>query len=222
MDCATPNNVPKMRLEIGSKVAPGDRICSARQVRPGAGTYIRSGHIFASAVGKLVVTSPNDGKEPPHVSSVELEQGRQYASSQILAVGQTVLGKVVRIMMQQATVEIVAADQFGNLREHHGGIIRKEDVRIGATEEVQIYESFRPGDIVLAKIISLGDSRRYYLSTADNDLGVIRAICSKSGIAMIPISWKEMECPTSKIKEPRKCAKPKESDNTNASDLSAK
>lgn len=218
MENANLQDAPKMRLEIGSKVAPGDRLCSASQVRPGAGTYIRGGHMFASAVGKLVVTSLNDGRDPSHVASVELEQGRLYASAQILAVGQTVLGKVVRIMMQQATVEIVAADQLGSLKEHHGGIIRKEDVRIGVSEEVQIYESFRPGDIVLAKIISLGDSRRYYLSTADNDLGVIRAICSKSGEAMTPISWREMECPSTKIREPRKCAKPKDSDNPKTSD----
>ena len=175
-----------------------------------AGAYIRSGHIFASAVGRLVVTPANDGKDPPNVSSVVLKQGRQYASSQILSVGQTVLGKVTRIMMQQAIVQIVAAEQLGNLQEHHGGIIRKEDVRVGVTEEVQVYESFRPGDIIMAKIISLGDSRRYFLSTAENDLGVIRASSSKSGVAMNPISWREIECPSTKIREPRKCAKPKD------------
>ena len=159
---------------------------------------------------RLVVTSANDGKDPPNVSSVVLKQGRQYASSQILSVGQTVLGKVTRIMMQQAIVQIVAAEQLGNLQEHHGGIIRKEDVRVGVTEEVQVYESFRPGDIIMAKIISLGDSRRYFLSTAENDLGVIRASSSKSGVAMNPISWREIECPSTKIREPRKCAKPKD------------
>ena len=55
-----------------------------------------------------------------------------------------------------------------------------------------MYDSFRPGDIVLAKKISLGDSRRYHLSTADNYLGVIRAICSKSGETMMLINWREM------------------------------
>eukprot|EP01083_Nonionella_stella_P132966 404310_1 len=107
-----------------------------------------------------------------------------------------------------ATVEIVAAEEIGSLREHHSGIIRKEDVRIGATEEIQILESFRPGDVLVAKIISLGDSRRYYLSTAENELGVIRAVCSTSGEVMAPISWKEMQCPKTNAKEPRKCAKP--------------
>lgn len=38
-----------------------------------------------------------------------------------------------------------------------------------------MYDCFRPGDIVRAKVISLGDARSYYLSTADNSLGVVHA-----------------------------------------------
>ena len=112
-------------------------------------------------------------------------------------------------MTQQAIVEIVTSEDVGALKEHHWGIIRKEDIRVAATEEISIYECFRPSDIVLAKIISLGDSRRYFLSTAENELGVIRAL-SPSGEVMVPINWKEMECPKTKVKESRKCAKPKE------------
>jgi exosome complex component CSL4 len=48
------------------------------------------------------------------------------------------------------------------------------------------------------------------LTTAENELGVIRAICSSSGKIMAPISWKEMECPETKVRERRKCAKPKD------------
>jgi exosome complex component CSL4 len=48
------------------------------------------------------------------------------------------------------------------------------------------------------------------LSTAENELGVIKAVSASSGEVMIPISWKEMQCPKTKVKEARKCAKPKE------------
>ena len=58
-----------------------------------------------------------------------------------------------------------------------------------------------------AKIISYGDQRSYYLTTADNEFGVILAM-SSSGYAMVPISWEEMECPVTKVVEFRKCAKP--------------
>jgi exosome complex component CSL4 len=67
-------------------------------------------------------------------------------------------------------------------------------VRATEVDKVEIYKSFRPGDIVSAEIvrshlpsiggssanaflpqISLGDARSYFLSTAKNELGVIYA-----------------------------------------------
>ncbi|XP_069316657.1 exosome complex component CSL4 isoform X4 [Eulemur rufifrons] len=72
---------------------------------------------------------------------------------------------------------------------------------------VEIYKSFRPGDIVLAKVISLGDAQsNYLLTTAENELGVVVAH-SESGVQMVPISWCEMQCPKTHIKEFRKVAR---------------
>lgn len=89
-------------------------------------------------------------------------------------------------------------------RESCQGIIRKEDVRQievragqrvslscmgrsrlthacmsaclagGQVDKVEVFKCFRPGDIVRARVISLGDARQYYLSTAENELGVSR------------------------------------------------
>ena len=79
-----------------------------------------------------------------------------------------------------------------------------------------MYNSFRPGDIVLAKVvgpcfmvidgqISLGDARSYLLSTAENELGVVSAVSVAgkrhsslqflhTGFPLVPISWCEMQC----------------------------
>jgi exosome complex component CSL4 len=192
-----------LMVEVGQKVTPGDKIGKANLMIAGTGTYNRGSFIYSSAVG-FVSLSGNE-------VSIKLEGDRAYASSHVLSIGNKVLCKVIRITNQMATVQIVAAEDIGALREHHEGIIRKEDVRVAATEEVEIYDSFRPGDILVARIISLGSSRRgYFLSTAENQLGVLQAICSTSGEKMIPISYKEMECPKSHIREKRKCAKPVE------------
>lgn len=72
-------------------------------------------------------------------------------------------------------------------------------------DSVEIYNSFRPGDIVRAQVISLGDVRSYYLSTAKNELGVILAQ-SATGHTMVPISWQQMQDDRG-TKEPRKVAK---------------
>ncbi|XP_020033334.2 exosome complex component CSL4 isoform X2 [Castor canadensis] len=81
------------------------------------------------------------------------------------------------------------------------------DVGAIVTCKVEIYKSFHPGDIVLAKVISLGDAQsNYLLTTAENELGVVVAH-SESGVQMIPISWCEMQCPKTHTKEFRKVAR---------------
>uniref|UniRef100_A0A8C8Z400 Exosome component 1 n=1 Tax=Prolemur simus TaxID=1328070 RepID=A0A8C8Z400_PROSS len=55
--------------------------------------------------------------------------------------------------------------------------------------------------------ISLGDAQsNYLLTTAENELGVVVAH-SESGVQMVPISWCEMQCPKTHIKEFRKVAR---------------
>lgn len=74
-------------------------------------------------------------------------------------------------------------------------------------DKVHMYKCFRPGDIVRAEIISLGDAKSYHLSTAKNELGVIHAL-SISNAPLVPVSWEEMQCSKTGVREFRKCAKP--------------
>lgn len=69
-----------------------------------------------------------------------------------------------------------------------------------------MYKCFRPGDIVVAKVLSLGDAHSYILSTAENELGVVIAT-SEAGATLEPISWCKMKCPKTMAEEFRKVAK---------------
>ncbi|KAL9936697.1 hypothetical protein V8E36_004765 [Tilletia maclaganii] len=60
------------------------------------------------------------------------------------------------------------------------GVIRAQDVRATEKDKVRLADCFRVGDIVRASVISLGDARSYFLSTAENRLGVIYAISSSA------------------------------------------
>uniref|UniRef100_A0A7S4JMR3 S1 motif domain-containing protein n=1 Tax=Odontella aurita TaxID=265563 RepID=A0A7S4JMR3_9STRA len=206
---------PRLRHPIGCTVCPGDRLGTSRQIFPGRGSYERGGNVYASVVGTLAVSQLDDppagsgkGRSAKHQVIVVPEGGKPYISDRVLTVGKVVLGKVARVINNQAFVEIVAAEGVGALGESFSGVVRKEDVRAGASEEVDLYGSFRPGDVVLCRIISPGDSRRYGLSTAENELGVVRATCA--GNPMTPVNWREMECTVTGKKEKRKVAKPRE------------
>lgn len=200
---------PNLRYKVGSTVVPGDRLGNIRQVQAGPGTYITKGHVYACLMGLLTLEpfeSAGDSK-PSFQCTVKPRGAKPLFAAQALVVGQLVVGQILRITPQNAIMEIRLAQGVGKLQTQEGAI-RREDVRSGATEQLALEDCFQPGDLVVAKVISLGDARRYFLSTAEGELGVLRAK-SRVGAPMIPISWKQMECPEAGEKESRKCAKPR-------------
>jgi len=89
----------------------------------------------------------------------------------------------------------------------HQCILRREDIRTHVDASTTLANSFRVGDIILAQVISLGDERNYYVSTAGNEFGVVVAT-SESGNTMVPINWREMKDVVTGKGEGRKVAKP--------------
>lgn len=119
--------------------------------------------------------------------------------------GSQSLSSHTTIASQASLINAVASD----LGETFKGIIRTQDVRLTDRDRVKIIECFKPGDIVRAVIISLGDGSNYYLSTAKNDLGVVFARSEGgAGGFMYAVDWQTMICPETGIIEKRKCAKP--------------
>ena len=119
--------------------------------------------------------------------------------------GSQSLSSHTTIASQASLINAVASD----LGETFKGIIRTQDVRLTDRDRVKIIECFKPGDIVRAVIISLGDGSNYYLSTAKNDLGVVFARSEGgAGGLMYAVDWQNMICPETGVIEKRKCAKP--------------
>ncbi|KAH8552605.1 hypothetical protein BGW37DRAFT_466468 [Umbelopsis sp. PMI_123] len=181
-------------------VTPGQRLGYAQDFAAGAGTYERGGLLYASVVGvKKVIKQPNGNLETITIV-------REKEQSAVPSVGSVITGKITKVNPRFASVSINVVDSTP-CKEDFQGVIRVQDVRATERDKVKIYNSFRPGDIIRAQVISLGDARSYYLSTAQNELGVIFAK-SVAGETMIPVSWQEMQCPKTKVIEFRKCAKP--------------
>ncbi len=190
------------------------------------GTYVMGSHIYASALGKVEATEAGNASSGglPVLSVVNTTKTAAAGGGQdvVLEVGHVVLARVLRITSKQAHVEVVGVGTV-TLRQASAGIIKKEDVRQHEVDRVEIHKCFRPGDIVRARVVSLGDSRQYYLSTAESELGVLYAKSQVSadgsaggGAVMVPISWETMRDPVSGLEEPRKVAKPSESEGNGA------
>ncbi len=68
-------------------------------------------------------------------------------------VNSTVLCRVTRITPRQANVAILVVGETV-LDGEWQGLIRVQDVRATEKDKVKIFESFRPGDIVRAVVVS--------------------------------------------------------------------
>ncbi|KAM5342533.1 hypothetical protein ACJ41O_013499 [Fusarium nematophilum] len=203
--------------EVPSVALPGKVLGPVTKFTPGSGTHVYEGNVVSSLLGQVTVTPPakapgpvkrlNKITAPTADELATISVSRHGRKREVLPdVDNIVLARVVRLMPKQA---IVVIQQVGEtvLQTEWQGVIRVQDVRATEKDKVKIYESFKPGDIVRAQVISLGDQANYYLSTASNDLGVIMAT-SDAGNDMVPVSWKEYKDPETGVSEPRKVAKP--------------
>ncbi|OZJ06832.1 hypothetical protein BZG36_00065 [Bifiguratus adelaidae] len=148
-------------------VLPGHRLGLVTEYQSGEGTFVRQGQIYASRCGHRVEEHEQEGKA---ILRVE----RKKEGTVVPEVGSIVTGKITRVSRVQANVAIMIVGAKPCL-EDFAGIIRQPDIRATEKDQAKVYNAFRPGDIVRAEVISLGDAKSYYLSTAKNELGVIFA-----------------------------------------------
>ncbi|SPO21303.1 related to CSL4 - exosome core component [Ustilago trichophora] len=238
---------------------------SKPQLELGLGTYSRGDYILSSLVGyesRTPSTSSSSAftsKAPSPSTKGEVVSIRGVENRFVVPRPESiVIARVTRVTPRQAYLSILIVDGqpcgsssstsstfvqsgLGNHAAGEGegvdfqGVVRSQDVRSTEKDKVKLADCFRPGDIVRAQVISLGDARSYYLSTEGNNLGVIYATSATSasstaaegegegantmtglggagwnisGNPMVPISWNQMIDPVTGVVENRKCAKP--------------
>lgn len=204
------------------QVLPGSLVQVSGRVELGDGLYRHDNQIRASRLGTIrveegVVAAATAGEEPTAASVARVESSTRGAVHSLLpSIGQYVLGTVSRLNPRYAALDICVLETAGGrgvyLEEPFRGTIRSQDIWPPEDKEAptQLYMAFRPGDLVRAKIIGVGEaSAGFLLSTAVEDsLGVLFARCAASGEPLVAASWNEMICSRTGVREPRKPAKP--------------
>lgn len=191
-------------------VLPGEKVAeSTSNLSAGYGVYEKEGFLIASLPGTLLQSSAN-------VLSVQMTTSanpqKKLHTQVIPAIGQDIIGKIVKITSKYAGVDILSVDGELPLMEPIKGTIRTQDiVEVEEKDIPPVHLAFRPGDLVRARMIGIGDpSAGYLLSTGMNPhLGVIYGKSAAAGAPLLPCAWNEMVCSQTGIKEKRKCAKPK-------------
>lgn len=207
-------------MAVPSIALPGQLLGSADKYFPGPGTHIHESSIYASIAGP-VITSPTPKTtttttKPSPLLSIQrpdistdpgiLGTGSGGGGTILPEVNSVVLAQITRLGPRFATCEILVINSVV-CRESFQGQIRREDIRATEKDKIKMEESFRVGDLVRGTVISLGDQSNYYVSTSENEFGVVVAR-SEEGRLMFPVSWKEFRDPISGRGEARKAAKP--------------
>ncbi|XP_044751039.1 exosome complex component CSL4 [Coccinella septempunctata] len=177
---------------------PGQRLCVKDETHhSGNGTYERQGYIYSNVAGVVDVVQKNNIKV--------IEVVNPDVQTIVPAHGDIVTAEVTIITQQYVKCLIKC---IGNklLKRHFKGVLRREDIRAAEKDRIEIFKCFRPGDIILARVMPITEAHVYQLSTAENELGVAIAH-SEHGHPMVPISWIEMQCTKTYVKEPRKVAR---------------
>ncbi|XP_068151258.1 exosome complex component CSL4 [Drosophila tropicalis] len=181
---------------------PGERLCRVEDnIILGLGTYEQNGYIYACKSGIVNIDASDENTQ---IVSVH-KPGFHLT---IPVTGDVVTARVLVTTPKFAKCAIFCVrNQL--LENSYRGLLRKEDVRETEKDRVDIYKSFKPGDVILARVLNQME-QSFLLSTAETELGVVIAYASdvrKNRVPMIPVGWAEMQCPQTTIKEPRKVAK---------------
>jgi len=204
-----------MAIMTSSQVLlPGDTISAISQsskVAPGLGTFLSADRssIIASKAG-----NPANPPKASFISVNEIPRTSYSPPASLPAVGDVVIARVTRTTNKQAHVDILALTSLDSpstltfpLPYVHQALIRQQDIRATEIDKVTVLGSFRVNDIVRALVISIGDERNYYLSTAKNEFGVLLGWSAETDRELIGVNWGEMVEVETGRKELRKVAK---------------
>ncbi|KAI5205024.1 hypothetical protein E4T39_03137 [Aureobasidium subglaciale] len=199
----------RLFIPIPKFALPGDSLAPTSNHTPSTGSHVFASTIHASLAGPVTSAAPTKKAPAPTISVASSSEVASTYTAALPSVNDIILGRITRTNPRQATLDILALGPTGTLvlREPFSAIIRQQDIRATEIDKVKVNESFRVGDIVRGVVISLGDERSYFASTAKNEFGVVLAV-SEGGEQMVPVSWREMREVGGGKTELRKVAKP--------------
>jgi exosome complex component CSL4 len=194
-------------VKEGDIVVPGDVLGTKLRFSGGPGTRTRGTEvvrIYSTLVGKVSITSAKSEDSKPVISVLHTKPS---CLRNVPRIGMRTICRVINISERQAKVSVLCLEGE-YLAEPFQGVVRREDIRAMEKDTVEMFHSFRPRDLLRARVVAYGEGQMYVLSTAENELGVVAAVCGCGcDENMLPVSWCEMQCRKTGKREKRKVAK---------------
>jgi len=160
-----------MSKEKKGVAVPGEQLGVEEEYMPGTGVYLEDGKLYSNIFGALDIDTKN--------RKIGVRTGNRVA---IPEVGDIVEGKVISPLKEDsAMIKIIAIRGKKNLSGTFTGILHVSQAAKSYVDT--IFDVLNLNDRILAKVITSWTP--YQLSTADDDLGVIYATCTRCGDELV-------------------------------------
>ena len=182
---------------MSQKVIPGQFLGYIFDYTMGEiGVFQKDDKLYSSLTGKVTL---DNRITPPKINVISESNNYQpHIKDEIYA-------KITKVLKTYAFCEIFATKDKVILPLQ--GIIKHENIK-NDYKDFDIFDCFVPGDIIFGEIIAVDQSKYIYVSVSGDNQGVVFAKSKLSNNLMMPISWEQMECLDTHIREKRKVAKP--------------
>jgi Predicted RNA-binding protein (consists of S1 domain and a Zn-ribbon domain) len=182
-----------MKTKSGDFVLPGDALGVTEEFVPSEWTYEDEGKIRSLVAGTVSVDQKN--------KRISILPRTNYPS--LLKRGMVVFGQISEVRGQRALIKIEGAkDSNRSLQTSFSGGIHISQAEKGYVSKLT--DEFRIGDLVEAKVTKIIGLDNVDLTTAEKELGVIKAMCTNCRHFMKKLSKNETICPNCGRKERRK------------------
>ncbi|EUD65233.1 hypothetical protein C922_04362 [Plasmodium inui San Antonio 1] len=168
---------------MDSIVLPGEALGSCDVYVGGENTYILQKEVRSAILGRRQLERDDDGKQVISVANTKEFMPLPQA-------GDLVTCKIYRVTFNLIYCNIVLLNGRA-IKNPFRAFINKSDIHVYEGELGDNFECFKQGDIIKAKVLSVGQHGSYKLSTVGSDLGVILALSDKGEI-MKPVAWNLM------------------------------
>ncbi|HEX3012899.1 MAG TPA: exosome complex RNA-binding protein Csl4 [Methanobacterium sp.] len=181
-----------MKAKSGDFVLPGDVLGVTEEFVPSEWTYEEDGEIKSLVVGKVSIDEKNK-----KISIIP-----KTGTPAPVEVGKTIVGQITEVRGQRASVKIEKIKDIDReLTTSFVGGIHISQAQKGYLSKLT--EAFRIGDIVEAKVTKVIGLDNVDLTTANEELGVLKAMCTKCRHYMVKAD-NELVCLNCGRKERRK------------------
>lgn len=182
-----------MKAKSGDFVLPGDALGVTEEFLPSEWTYEEEGKIRSLVAGTVSIDQKNK-----KISIIP-----KTKSPAILSRGVVILGQIKDVRGQRAMVEIEGIkDTNRSLPISCVGGIHISQAQKGYVDKLT--DDFRIGDLIEAKVTKVLGIDNADLTTAEEELGVLKAMCTKCRYFMNKIGKNQVKCPNCGSKETRK------------------